>query len=74
MFTLYNKKTDSLDITGQGRATTKGKQYIETFEQSNDKDLLKEPFIFTYKVEGNKLSYEGGTKDIHIAEVLKRIE
>ena len=74
MFTLYNKKTDSLDITGQGRAATKGNQYIETFEQSNDKDLLRDPFIFTYKVEGNKLSYEGGTKVVHIAEVLKRNE
>jgi hypothetical protein len=74
IFTIYNKKTDSLEISGQGRATTKGNQYIETFEQSTDKDLLKEPVVFTYKVEGNKLSYEGGTKDFHIVEVLKRIE
>ena len=73
-FTLYNKATDSLEITGQGRATTKGNQYIETFEQSNDKGLLKEPIMYTYKVVGNKLSYEGGTKDLHIVEVLKRIE
>jgi hypothetical protein len=74
VFTLYNKKTDSLEITGQGKATTKGNQYIETFEQSNDKDLLKERLVYTYKVKGNKLSYEGGTKDFHIVEVLKRIE
>ena len=74
LFTIYNKKTDSLEITGQGRATTKGNQYVETFEQSTDKDLLKEPIIFTYKVVGNKLFYEGGTKDFHIIEVLIRIE
>jgi hypothetical protein len=74
IFTLYNKKTDSLEITGQGRATTKGNQYIEKFEQSTDKDLLKEPIIYTYKIVGNKLSYDGRTKDFHIVEVLKRIE
>jgi hypothetical protein len=74
MFTLYNKKTDSLDISGQGRATTKGNQYIETFEQSNAKALLTQPIIYTYRVEGNKLFYEGGTKDIRIVEVLRRIE
>jgi hypothetical protein len=73
-FTLYNKKTDSLDISGQGRATAKGNQYIEIFEQSTDKGLLKEPIIYTYKVEGKILTYEGGTKDFHIVEVLKRIE
>ena len=74
IFTIYNKKTDSLEITGQGKATTKGNQYIETFEHSTDKDLLKEPVIFTYKVEGDKLSYEGGTKGFHIVEVLKKID
>src|SRR4030095_15433506 len=74
VFTLYNKQTDSLEITGQGRATTKGNQYIETFEQSTDRDLLKEPFIYTYKILGDKLSYDGRTKDLHIVEVLKRIE
>lgn len=73
-FTIYNKKTDSLVITGQGSAVTKGNQYIETFEQSTSKRLLKQPMIFTYKVQGNKLSYEGGAKDFHIVEVLQRIE
>ena len=73
-FTIYNKKTDSLVITGQGRAITKGNQYIETFEQATSKNLLKHPMIFTYKVQGNKLSYEGGAKDFHIVEVLQRIE
>ena len=74
IFTLYNKKTDSLEITGQGRATTKGDQYIETYEQTTDKDLLKEPFVYTYKIVGNKLSYDGRTKDLHIVEVLRRID
>ncbi|MCU7550450.1 hypothetical protein OCK74_15115 [Chitinophagaceae bacterium LB-8] len=74
IFTIYNRKTDSLEITGQGKAITNGNQYIETFEQSTDKDLLKEPVVFTYKVEGDKLSYEGGTKNMHIVEVLKKIE
>ena len=49
-------------------------KYIETFEQSTDKDLLKESIIYTYKIVGNKLSYDGRTEDIHIVEVLKRIE
>ena len=74
VFTLYNKKTDSLEITGQGRATTKNNQYIETYEQSTDKDLLKEPIVYTYKIVGNKLSYDGRTKDFHIVEVLQRID
>jgi len=74
MFTIYNRKTDSLELTGQGRATTKGNQYIETYEQSNDKSLLREPVVFMYKLEGNKLSYEGGTKDFHVVEVMQRIE
>lgn len=73
-FTIYDKKTDNLAVTGQGKATTKGNQYIETFEQSTSKDLLKQPMVFTYKVEGNKLSYEGGAKDFHIVEVLQKIE
>jgi hypothetical protein len=73
-FTLYNKKTDSLEMTGQGRATTNGNQYTEKFEQSTDKDLLKEPIIYTYKIVGNKLSYDGRTKDLHIVEVLQRID
>ena len=73
-FTLYNRTTDSLETTGQGRATTKGNQYIETFEQSNDKGLLTQPFVYTYRVEGNKLFYDGGTKELHIVEVLQRIE
>src|SRR3954466_12744067 len=33
-FTIYNKKTDSLEVTGQGKATSQDNQYIETFEQS----------------------------------------
>ena len=74
VFTIYNRKTDSLQITGQGRASTKGNQYVENFEESTSKNLLKEPLIFTYKVQAGKLSYEGGTKDFHIVEVLKRIE
>lgn len=74
MFTIYNKKTDSLQVSGQGKVTTKGNQYIETFEQSTSKHLLMQPMIFTYKIQGNKLSYEGGTKDINIVEVLIRIE
>ena len=74
MFTIYNKKTDSLQVSGQGKVTTKGNQYIETFEQSTSKHLLMQPMVFTYKIQGNKLSYEGGTKDINIVEVLIRIE
>lgn len=74
VFTIYNRKTDSLEVTGQGRASTNGNQYIENFEESTSKSLLRQPMIFTYKVEGKKLSYEGGTKDFHIVEVLKRIE
>jgi hypothetical protein len=73
-FTIYIRKTDSLEVTGQGKASTRGNQYIETFEQSTSKDLLKEPFVFTYKVQGNRLSYQGGAKDFHIVEVLERIE
>jgi uncharacterized protein YdaL len=74
MFTIYNMKTDSLMISGQGKAMTKGNQYIETFEQSTGKQLLRQPMVFTYKIQGNKLSYEGGSKDLHIVEVLRRIE
>lgn len=74
MFTIYNIKTDSLEVTGQGKATTSGNQYIETFEQSISKGLLRQPMVFTYKVQGDKLSYEGGANDFHIVEVLKRIE
>ena len=73
-FTIYDMKTDSLLISGQGKATTKGNQYIETFEQSTSKSLLQQPMVFTYKVEGNRLSYEGGSKDFHIVEVLKKID
>ena len=73
-FTIYNKKTDSLEVTGQGKAATRDNQYIETFEQSTSKSLLQQPMVFTYKVQGNKLSYEGGTKDFHIVEVLQKIE
>lgn len=73
-FTIYNKTTDSLEVTGQGKAATRGNQYIETFEQSTSKSLLQQPMVFTYKVQGNKLSYEGGTKDFHIVEVLQKIE
>jgi len=73
-FTIYNKKTDSLEVSGQGKAATRGNQYIETFEQSTSKSLLQQPMVFTYKVQGNKLSYEGGTKDFHIVEVLQKIE
>ena len=73
-FTIYNKKTDSLEVAGQGKAATTGNQYIETFEQSTSKNLLQQPLVFTYKVQGNKLSYEGGAKDFHIVEVLQRIE
>ncbi len=74
MFTIYDKKTDSLMGTAQGKAITNGNQYTETFEQSTGKGLLQQPMVFTYKVEGNKLTYEGGRKDFHIMEVLKRIE
>ncbi|RYF80051.1 MAG: hypothetical protein EON98_13895 [Chitinophagaceae bacterium] len=73
-FTIYDMKTDSLLVTGQGKATTKGNQYIETFEQSTSKELLGQPMVFTYKVQGNRLSYEGGSKDLRIVEMLKRIE
>ena len=73
-FTIYDMKTDSLLVTGQGKATTKGNQYIETFEQSTSKELLGQPMVFTYKVQGNRLSYEGGAKDLRIVEMLKRIE
>ena len=73
-FTVYNKRTGSLDATGQGKAATRGKQYIETFEQSTSKSLLAQPMVFTYTVQGNKLSYEGGSKNFHIVEVLERIE
>ena len=73
-FTLYNRTTDSLKMTGQGRASTKGNQYIETFEQSNHKDLLAQPLVYTYRLEGNKLFYDGGSKELHIVEVLQRIE
>ncbi|MEO8772683.1 MAG: hypothetical protein ABI402_21485 [Ferruginibacter sp.] len=74
IFTVYDKKTDSLLGTGQGMASTRGNQYIERFEQSTDKSMLEKPAVFTYKVQGNKLSYEGGTKEYHIVEVLRRIE
>ena len=73
-FTIYNKKTDSLEVTGQGKAATRDNQYIETFEQSTSKSLLQQPMVFTYKVQGNKLSYEGGSKDFHIVEVLQKID
>ena len=74
MFTIYNMKTDSLVVSGQGRAMSTGNQYIETFEQSTSKGLLQQPMVFTYKIDGNKLTYEGGRKDFHIVEVLKRME
>ena len=74
MFTIYNIKTDTLVESGQGKAATWGNQYIETFEQSTSKVLLMKPMVFTYNVQGNKLSYEGGEKGFHIVEVLKRIE
>ncbi len=73
-FTIYDKKTDSLTISGQGKAETKGDQYIERFEQSTQKNLLREPMIFKYKIEGNRLTYEGGKKNFHIVESLIRIE
>jgi hypothetical protein len=73
-FTIDNKKTENLEVTGQGKAATKGNQYIETFEQSTSKNLLKQPMVFTFKVQENKLSYEGGARDFHIVEVLERIE
>lgn len=74
VFTIYNKKTNTLEVTGQGEASTKGDQYIEKIEQSTAKVLLRQPMVFTYKIEGDKLSYEGGAKDFHIVEVLQRIE
>ncbi|WP_205503987.1 hypothetical protein [Rufibacter psychrotolerans] len=74
IFTLYDKKTNSLLITGQGKASTKGNQYTEHFEQASDRSLVGEPMVFTYKVQGNKLSYEGGKKGLQILEVLQRIE
>lgn len=74
MFTIYDMKTDSLLVTGQGRAMTKGNQYMETFEQSTNKRLLQQPIAFTYKVQGETLSYEGGAQNLRIVEVLKRIE
>lgn len=74
MFTIYEMKTDSLTVSGQGKAMTRGNQYTETFEQTTAKPLLQQPMVFTYKVEGNKLSVEGGRKDIYIVEVLRRIE
>lgn len=73
-FTIYDNTNDSLIVSGQGKASTRGNQYIETFEQFTSKTLLKQPLVFTYKVQGNKLSYEGGAKDFHIVEVLERIE
>ena len=74
MFTIYDKRADSLLVSGQGKAQTKGNQYIELFEQSTGKGLIGQPMIFTYKMEGNKLTYEGGRKDFHIVEVLQRLE
>src|SRR4051794_36248077 len=47
--TIYNMRTNRLLVTGQGKATTKGNQYIETFEQSTEKRLLQQPLVFTTK-------------------------
>jgi hypothetical protein len=74
LFTIYNKKTNALEVTGQGKAFTSGDQYVEYIEQSTAKVLLRQPMAFTYKIEGDRLSYEGGAKDFHIVEVLQRIE
>ena len=74
MFTSFDRKTGNLQVSGHGKATTKGSQYIETFELSTAQGLLKQPMVFTYKIQGNKLSYEGGAKDLHIVEVLQRLE
>lgn len=74
MFTIYNRKTDSLMVSGQGKAMTNSNQYTEIFEQSTSKGLLQQPMVFSYKVQGDRLSYEGGSKEFQIIEVLKRIE
>jgi len=74
VFTVYDRKTDALVGTSQGMASTIGNQYIEKFEQSTDKSSLEKPVVFTYKVQGNKLICEGGTKEYHIVQELQRIE
>lgn len=71
---IYNKPSGSLVMTGHGLASTSGNKYTETFEASTSADLLKEPGVFTYQVTGNKLIYEGGTKNMKIREVLVRLE
>jgi len=74
MFTVYSKDNQRLLATGQGAASTNGDQYIESMEQSTVPTLLVKPMIFTYKVKGNILTCEGGSKEFHIVETLVRIE
>ncbi|HVG17273.1 MAG TPA: hypothetical protein VM935_20035 [Chitinophagaceae bacterium] len=74
MFTVYSKDNQRLLATGQGTASTNGDQYTEKIEQSTAASLLVKPMIFTYKVTGNTLTYEGGSKDFSIVETLTRIE
>ena len=74
MFTVYSIDNQRLLATGQGTASTNGDQYIERIEQSTVPTLLAKPMIFTYKVTGNTLTCEGGSKEFRIVETLTRIE
>ena len=74
IFTVYSKDNQRLVATGQGTASTNGDQYTEKIEQSTAPTLLVKPMVFTYKVTGNTLTCEGGTKDFRIVETLVRIE
>ena len=74
MFTVYSKDNQRLLATGQGTASTDGDQYTERMEQSTVPTLLARPMVFTYKVKGNILTCEGGSKEFKIVETLIRIE
>ncbi len=73
-FKLYGKKTPALVTSGHGTAMTDGNKYIEKFIQATTGSLLVEPMVFTYRVAGRILTYEGGRKDLHIVETLMKVE
>ena len=74
VFTIYDRKSDSLLMSAQGKISVSGNTYIETIEKSSMKDMIDKTYKYKSTITGNKWRIEGGGNDLELSEEWIRIE
>lgn len=74
MFTIYDKRTDSLRMSAQGSIVIKGNMYSEKIDQSTSKGMIGPTFTYTSTLKGNRWHIEGGSTEMKIVEDWIRID